>query len=260
MKEKTISVEAGLFSSDLWLGARFAKGQAIADLLFLCTKGTGSIPGFPVSIKEDTLCKRWKWSKTAVLELMIEVQDRGVLQFGSVKKGSQKVFTVLAMWSARSPQWKPPEDLLKHDPEVLEEMASEEVETAESLPSGNALIPTIDEWLGMAQDEGFPKEAAESSFYSYEAKGWMIGKTRIRDWRSALKACHGYWRERNPGYVPPLANEDLDHWPPRGDWEGALGQLYHIPDYEKRIWKRDPSRIPLPTRAEILRLMPAAHR
>lgn len=59
--------------------------------------------------------------------------------------------------------------------------------------------PTRDEILLHAAKIGLPPNEAEKFEHFYESKGWMVGKTKMRDWRRAMCGWRTRWQERNGG-------------------------------------------------------------
>lgn len=58
--------------------------------------------------------------------------------------------------------------------------------------------PTVDECRNEAKARGLPPSEGERFFDFYEAKGWMVGKTKMQKWKSAMANwARGYF-DRNP--------------------------------------------------------------
>jgi len=61
-------------------------------------------------------------------------------------------------------------------------------------------IPSISEWTdqaGSAYPE-WPMDDAKAAWHHYEAKGWMIGKSKVKDWRRCVGVCFHNWKKKQP--------------------------------------------------------------
>lgn len=57
-------------------------------------------------------------------------------------------------------------------------------------------VPTTEELKLQAAKIGLPDIEAQKFFLFYASKGWMIGKTKMKQWRSALAGWKLRWEER----------------------------------------------------------------
>lgn len=68
--------------------------------------------------------------------------------------------------------------------------------------------PNTDEIAAYCREKGFTDVDPEAFYDYYEAKGWVIGRSPMRDWHAALRGWHR--REAaNPHRYPPLPTEGL---------------------------------------------------
>ena len=58
------------------------------------------------------------------------------------------------------------------------------------------VAPTKDEWLNYAKEKypEMPSIEAEGAWFHYESKGWIIGRTKAKDWRKCLGTCYVFWK------------------------------------------------------------------
>lgn len=91
--------------------------------------------------------------------------------------------------------------------------------------------PTLNEWITRAKEIGYPVLDAEQAYHSYDAKGWMVGKSRMKKWQSAIQTCftryksdHPNWRPDTPRNTKPIDGHLLQTiarefnnptWPPK---------------------------------------------
>lgn len=55
--------------------------------------------------------------------------------------------------------------------------------------------PTVEELKLQAAKIGLPEREAEKFFCYYASKGWMVGKTKMKQWRIALTGWKLRWEE-----------------------------------------------------------------
>ena len=67
-------------------------------------------------------------------------------------------------------------------------------------------IPTLEMCVAGAVEAGMPVEEGERFFHHHDQKDWMIGKNKIKRWRSALALWKLNWQKWNQ----PKASAKLD--------------------------------------------------
>lgn len=58
--------------------------------------------------------------------------------------------------------------------------------------------PTLDEVTARAREIELPAREAQKFILFYESKGWKVGSTPMKQWRSALAGWKLRWEERTP--------------------------------------------------------------
>lgn len=110
-----------------------------------------------------------------------------------------------------SPRNYPPNEVLKYKATSIKSKA----ESLKSEPK-NFQIPTLEEVVSEFTSRGSPspKSEAEKFWNFYEAKGWLVGKTKMKKWKSAVAG----WISRSKDFTtaseinfngttkPPVAN------------------------------------------------------
>jgi len=71
-----------------------------------------------------------------------------------------------------------------------------EIATSEPSPRGNP--ESIAEAIGYFKEKGSTKNEGEKFYYFYESKGWMIGKSKMKNWKMSASG----WISRNKTNVP----------------------------------------------------------
>lgn len=64
-------------------------------------------------------------------------------------------------------------------------------------------IPTLEEVLQRATEIDLPAREAEKFCVFYSSKGWKVGRTPMKQWKSALAGWKFRWEERNQAAVSP---------------------------------------------------------
>lgn len=75
--------------------------------------------------------------------------------------------------------------------------------------------PTETEWVAYASevDKSWPELDAKSAWNHYEAKDWMIGKTRARNWKACLRTCYNRWKKQQPDQAQKtMTREEYKKW------------------------------------------------
>lgn len=78
--------------------------------------------------------------------------------------------------------------------------------------------PTIQEVRVYADTIGFPIDA-DNFVDFYTMKAWMVGKSKMKDWKAAVRTWFKSYKERNPDFVAPKAITESEA-------EGLLKDVY----------------------------------
>ena len=78
-------------------------------------------------------------------------------------------------------------------------------------PRQRFVVPTLEQVETQCSEIGLPLIEAQKFINHYESKGWMVGKTRMQLWKSALAG----WKLRRdessqPGSIQPAVKKDID--------------------------------------------------
>lgn len=80
----------------------------------------------------------------------------------------------------------------KHRLHVTANVTAQEEKRREEKKKRVFIPPTFDEVVSYAKTKSLPLNA-DKFFNHYEAKGWMSGKTRIKDWRASARLAASDW-------------------------------------------------------------------
>ena len=67
-------------------------------------------------------------------------------------------------------------------------------------------LAQLDEYfkqIGFTQEPGI----AQKFIDYYESKGWLVGKSPMKDWKAACRTWHTSWKEKHPAAKPVIATE-----------------------------------------------------
>ena len=64
--------------------------------------------------------------------------------------------------------------------------------------------PTLEDWRGFAAtlSPPYPAQDADNAWNFYASKGWKVGNQAMKDWRAAIRTCHGRWLQDNRHLSP----------------------------------------------------------
>ena len=87
----------------------------------------------------------------------------------------------------------------------------EEKTLAPKSPRQRFVVPTLEQVETQCSEIGLPLIEAQKFINHYESKGWMVGKTRMQSWKSALAG----WKlrrdeSRQSGSAETVVNKELD--------------------------------------------------
>ena len=68
----------------------------------------------------------------------------------------------------------------------------------DSVKSGRFIKPKLDTLTAFGESIGLPKSECVKLHDYYESKGWMVGKSPMKNWHSAVRNWHRRWKESLP--------------------------------------------------------------
>lgn len=198
-----IRLSRKIFDCWLWAEEPFTKAQAWIDLLLLANYETRKVMlgneiveiergSFVTS--ELKLMARWKWSKTKVRNFLCLLQSDNMI----VKKTDHKktVITIVKygayqdMETTKEPQ-KDREKTMK-EPQKDTTNKYNNINNINNKERAVFKPPNVEEVRAYCQERGNNIDP-ESFVAFYESKGWMIGKNKMKSWKSAITT----WEKRD---------------------------------------------------------------
>ena len=112
-------------------------------------------------------------------------------------------------------------DNISKDNVILKENLKEKEDTKVSLEKKNKRFvkPTIEEIDAYVKEKGYHIDA-ESFFNFYESKGWVVGKSPMKNWKSACGTWEKTWKEQHPyTQEDDLSCQKTNNPYPQGYWQ-----------------------------------------
>ena len=212
----------------IWLSEKFTRGQAWVDMLILANHKTGYIRKRGILIKvergqlghgEEFLAKRWSWSRGKVRRYIDEL----ILSGQAVRRTGQKNITVNncieivnydkyqqvgTQLDTQDGTQGSTEDGQKTDSKRYRNK-NDKNKKNDKKTTKIFVRPTIQQIQEYCNERNNGL-SGQLIFDSYQAKGWKIGKTPMKDWKAAVRT----W-EKN-GHQKPDATEqtkkNLTEW------------------------------------------------
>lgn len=174
-------------NSDLWQDRPFAKGQAWIDLQLLANWGDGDmlVKGKSVHIERGQvfrsikfLANRWGWSPKKVRHFLGQLEDAGKV---STKGTAQGTTITIENYPSLGVEGR-----TKDTTEGAAEGRAEGTQKKNKQKNKIFSPPTVEEVAAYCQDRGNSVDP-ERFVDFYEAKGWLIGKSKMRDWQASVR-------------------------------------------------------------------------
>ena len=207
----------------LWEDKPFSKGQAWIDLLLLVNHSekktmidgrleTVSVGQTITSTRK--LCDRWGWSNTKVRNFlkMLEIESMII-----VKSDSKKTVINIVNYSVYQDSDNKKETVKRQSSDsqttVKHTNKTEKNEKNEKNNIRRFTPPTYEQVSSYCLERNNNVDAHRFVDH-YEANGWMRGKTKMKDWKAAVR----FW-ERNDGGGPKTNNKHLGHMDCERDYD-----------------------------------------
>lgn len=86
-----------------------------------------------------------------------------------------------------------------------EEGKGTEERKGEATPPKRFSPPELSDWIayGISLTPTFPHNECTKTYDFYTSKGWKVGGQPMKDWKAALRTCHGRWRDTTPNGSKP---------------------------------------------------------
>lgn len=207
----------------LWEDKPFSKGQAWIDLLLLVNHSekktmidgrleTVSVGQTITSTRK--LCDRWGWSNTKVRNFLKMLENESMI---IVKSDSKKTVINIVNYSVYQDSDNKKETVKRQSSDsqttVKHTNKNEKNEKNEKNNIRRFTPPTYEQVSSYCLERNNNVDAHRFVDH-YEANGWMRGKTKMKDWKAAVR----FW-ERNDGGGPKTNNKNLGHMDCERDYD-----------------------------------------
>ena len=202
-----VKIHRSLFSSKLWTSQKFTKSQAWIDLFGNANHKDGSffIRGKEVIVlrgqiawSQLTMAKRWRWNKRSVTRFMSGLESTHQITYQS-----DNVTTLITILNYD--KYQSANEIMhtkvhtrvhtrvhtnkndKNDKKIYI-LGNSAQKTDQAIKADKFVQPALNEVLDFfkAKDPGSTNSAAEKFWNFYEAKGWMVGKNKMKNWKAAV--------------------------------------------------------------------------
>lgn len=213
----------------LWEDKPFSKGQAWIDLLLLVNHSekktmidgrleTVSVGQTITSTRK--LCDRWGWSNTKVRNFLKMLENESMI---IVKSDSKKTVINIVNYSVYQDSDNKKETVKRQSSDsqttVKHTNKNEKNEKNEKNNIRRFTPPTYEQVSSYCLERNNNVDAHRFVDH-YEANGWMRGKTKMKDWKAAVR----FW-ERSNGDGSKTNNNNLGHMDCERDYDfGSLEQ------------------------------------
>jgi hypothetical protein len=204
IKDHWLYTEDRVFSkfeawNDILLTVNFADAkQVIKGKIYNIKRGESTM-------SLETWAKRWNWDKSKVRRFLTLLQSDGMIVVNS-----DNITTHLSVCNYASYQ----DERNANETQVKRKRNADEIQTTpikeeekqQEQQEGKFVKPTIQEIEIYMQEKGM-ENLAERFYYFYEAKGWVIGKNKIKDWKSCVMT----WKKNsaNNTTTPQVVNRKV---------------------------------------------------
>ncbi|MGN0337878.1 MAG: hypothetical protein ACI4EE_10335 [Lachnospiraceae bacterium] len=189
--------------TDHWLwssGETFSRGQAFIDLLLMAAYADHPVmsQGKKIDLKRGSmvtsiryLSDRWRWSKDKTMHFLNDLEADG-----TIKKVSDTKRTVLTIVNYDKYQGLVTSERTqnghKTDAERTQNGQTKERKEGKRNISNIFVPPTVEEVKAYCEEKGYSVDPCQFVDF-YESKGWMVGKSKMKDWKASVRT----WQRNN---------------------------------------------------------------
>lgn len=66
--------------------------------------------------------------------------------------------------------------------------------------------PSVEQCIEAGKANGMPDTEGQKFWFFYDSKNWLVGRTKMKQWRSAMAGWALRWRERQEKLAPSTSN------------------------------------------------------
>ncbi|MBS2210773.1 hypothetical protein KEM09_05150 [Carboxylicivirga mesophila] len=197
-----VSVHRTLTSSSLWLSEKFTRGQAWVDMILLTNHSAGYIRvrGIRVPLargqlgwSQKTLAERWGWSRDKVKRFLNELESDGMISQQNSKLTSILTIVNYDHYQNNQHQTGNRPTSNQHQTDTNNKVNKENKVNNEN---GEFTPPSLETIISFFLENVSSKVEAEKFTNHYTGNGWMMGSSKMQNWKSAAKN----WIIRSPSF------------------------------------------------------------
>ena len=196
--EGWVKMYRSLTDNWLWEDKPFARGQAWIDLLFLANHSEQKtfIDGNLEKIERGQiitsirkLCDRWGWSNTKVRKFLKILESDSMV---SIKNDTKKTVITLVNYSVYQDfeNEKTTQKRQQNDTETSQKHTNKNVKNDNNINNNNNIKrfapPDYEQVSRYCRQRNNGIDPEEFVDY-YTAKDWMVGKSKMKDWKAAVR-------------------------------------------------------------------------
>ena len=183
-----VKIHRKIIENHLWLCEKFTRSQAWIDLLLLANHKDGFfyMRGVKVDIKrsqigwsEKKLSNRWSWSRTKVRKFLKDLEKEHQIKI--IKSNVTQIVTIINydMYQSEVPQKD-----TRSTPEVHQKDTNKKEKKEKN--DKNIIPPTLKMIENYISEKEYNIDSGKF-FNFYEAKGWLVGKNKMKDWQASIR-------------------------------------------------------------------------
>lgn len=178
-----VKIPRRLFETKWWHQKRiYSESDAIIDLYQSADRK------YMLTVSVRSLAGKWLWEQTKVLRFLAKLASDGYIETSKNHAGT--VIKILDFGQGATPSATPTATLsraYKNDI-IISSLNGDNGElennNPHNPPRGRFVKPTIEEIRDYCNEKGYDIDA-EHFWNYYESKGWVIGKSPMKNWKSA---------------------------------------------------------------------------
>lgn len=232
MNKGFIKIDRRLLDEDFFSSERFTRAQAFIDLCFQAAykereffvRGIKvTLKPYEIAISEANLAEKWQWSRNTVRKFLSELLSSGIIE----QTTSRLINIITIKKYLTIEQQNEQQNLLEIneldinstiDAEHQIEQQNEQLTRRKEKKDNNNnkeisdtnvsnikkakrfVKPTVEQIDEYVKQNGYHIDA-EAFFNYYESKGWVVGKSPMKNWQAAVRTWEKTWKNNHPQQV-----------------------------------------------------------
>jgi|DEB0MinimDraft_6_1074348.scaffolds.fasta_scaffold39661_2 leucyl aminopeptidase len=209
-----ISIHRKLEDNYLWLAEPFTKGQAWIDLLLIANHKDNSffLRGIKIDVKrgqiawsEERLASRWKWSRGKLRNFLklLEIEQQ-IIQHRSNKINIIEIINY-DFYQKQDNKLNNKKTTKRQQIEQQKDINNNDNNVNNDNNDNKSIPPSIDSIRDYC-NERMNNIDPQRFFDFYQSKGWLVGKSKMKDWKAALRN----WENSNRQELKPIKKSVFD--------------------------------------------------